>query len=271
MPRCLEVKVLRPNPYLLFNEDCFKTFERLEDGSIDMVMVDPPYGTTACKWDSIIPLEPMWKELKRVIRLNGAIVITASQPFTSVLVCSNLKTFKYCWTWDKIKPSGFQVAKYRPMMRVEDVCVFGFGRISYFPIMTEREKLKKSKPYSSSGSSPLKYNDGLDREYRQRYPQSVLVFSNANQRGKVHPTQKPVALMEYLIKTYTNPGELVLDFAMGSGTTGVACMNLGRRFIGCDNDTEHSYFEIAKKRIQRAYYESILKELEEQVGADNTI
>ena len=227
--------------------DCLELMKGIPDGSIDMILADLPYGTTACKWDTIIPFEPLWEQYERVIKDNGAIVLTASQPFTSALVMSNPKMFKYSWVWDKVKPSGFQVAKYRPMMRQEDVLVFGKGRINYNPIMTLREKVKTSRVYSSSDSNPLKNNDGKNRTYTHKYPQSILTFSNAVQKGKVHPTQKPVPLFEYLIKTYTNEGDTVLDNVMGSGTTGVACINTNRNFIGME--LEEKYFDIAEQRI----------------------
>jgi site-specific DNA-methyltransferase (adenine-specific) len=232
---------------MLIKGDCLEEMQNIESGSVDMVLSDPPYGTTACKWDSIIPLEPMWKQLKRIIKPNGAIVMTASQPFTTTLIASNMKMFKYCWVWDKARGTGFQVAKYRPMIKTEDIVVFGNGRVTYNPIMVAREKPKRSKCYASSESNPLKYNDGIVREYNKKYPVNVIEVSNASQVGKQHPTQKPVALMEYLIKTYTNEGETVLDFTMGSGTTGVACKNLNREFIGIEKDEK--YFNIARDRI----------------------
>ena len=222
--------------------------KRIPDKSVDMILCDLPYGTTACKWDTIIPFEPLWEQYNRIIKDNGAIVLTASQPFTSALVMSNPKMFKYSWIWDKVKPSGFQVAKYRPMMRQEDVLVFGKGRINYNPIMTPREKVKTSRVYSSSDSNPLKNNDGKNRTYTHKYPQSILTFSNAVQKGKVHPTQKPVPLFGYLIKTYTDEGETVLDNCMGSGTTAIACLNANRNFIGFELEKE--YFNIATKRIE---------------------
>lgn len=232
----------------IYNEDCLEGMKKIPDGSVDMILCDLPYGTTACKWDTIIPFEPLWEQYNRLIKDNGAIVLTAAQPFTSNLVMSNPKMFKYSWIWDKVKPSGFQVAKYRPMMRQEDVLVFGKGRINYNPIMTLREKVKTSRVYSSSDSNPLKNNDGKNRTYTHKYPQSILTFSNAVQKGKVHPTQKPLALFEYLIKTYTNEGELVLDNCMGSGTTAIACMNTKRNFIGFETDEE--YFNKSLQRIE---------------------
>lgn len=228
--------------------DCLERMKEITDGSVDMILADPPYGTTACKWDSIIPLAPMWEQLKRIIKPNGAIVMTASQPFTTVLIASNIAEFKYSWVWDKVKPNGHLVSKIRPMQRTEYVLVFGAGKINYYPIMTDREKPKKSKEYSRTEIMGGVKTDMVGKTLDKKYPQNVLVFSNATQTGKLHPTQKPVALMEYLIKTYTLEGETVLDFTMGSGTTGVACKNLNRKFIGIEKDEK--YFEIAKVRIE---------------------
>lgn len=238
----------------LMQGDCLELMKRIPDGSVDMILTDPPYGTTACKWDSIIPLEPMWEQLKRIIKPNGAIVMTASQPFTSVLITSNLNHYKHNWVWDKVRGVGFQVAKYRPMMRTEDICVFVNGKgkaATYNPQMVQRTTARKSKCYTSSDSNPLAYNDNKERVYSHKFPTNVITASNASQKNRgLHPTQKPVALMEYLIKTYTNEGETVLDFAAGSGTTGVAAKNLKRSFIGIELD-EH-YFNIAQERIENA-------------------
>lgn len=245
------------NGFRIYNESCFATFDRLEDQNIDMVMVDPPYGTTACKWDSVIPLEPMWKELKRVVKLNGAIVIMANQPFTSKLVCSNLKMFKYDWVWQKPKGTGHLNAKKQPMRDKEDILVFYTKQCFYSPqyLSGEPYKDKAGKDHSKKSSMTDSYGDYTNFRNDNngfRYPKQVQMFPVV-ERGSIHPTQKPVALMEYLIKTYTKEGEKVLDFAMGSGTTGVACGNLNRRFVGCDNDKEFGYFEIAKERIRKAY------------------
>ena len=227
--------------------DCLELLPSVETGSVDMILCDLPYGTTACSWDTIIPFEPLWREWKRIAKDNAAIVLTASQPFTSVLVMSNQKMFKHCWQWDKVKPSGFQIAKYRPMQRIEDVLVFCKTRLNYYPIMVKRDVIKKSKIYSSSDSNPIKHNDGEYREYTHKYPQSLLVFSNASQKDKVHPTQKPVTLFEYLIKTYTNEGDTVHDSCLGSGTTLEACHKTNRNCIGFEisNEWEHVY----KKRL----------------------
>lgn len=231
--------------------DCLERMKEIPDGSVDMVLTDPPYGTTACKWDSIIPLEPMWEQLKRVIKPNVAIVLFGGEPFSSSLRMSNIKNYRHEWKWDKVRGVGFQVAKHRPMMRTEDVIVFCYGKVPYNPIMTERDKVKRSKCYGASDSNPIKYNDGITRTYTHSYPSNIIVESNASQKGKQHPTQKPVALMEYLIRTYTNEGETVLDFTMGSGTTGVAAVNTGRKFIGIELDD--NYFKVASERISMAY------------------
>lgn len=228
--------------------DCLEVMLNIPDKSIDMILCDLPYGTTACKWDTVIPLEPLWEQYKRIIKNNGAIVLTASQPFTTILISSNILMFKYEWIWNKVRGVGFQVAKYRPMMQHENVLIFGNGRITYNPQMISRDKIKKSKCYTSSDSNPLKYNDGVERIYTHKNPSSILTFSNASQKNKYHPTQKPVALFEYLIKTYTNKGDLVLDNCAGSGTTGVACRNLGRDYILIEK--EKKYVEIARRRIK---------------------
>lgn len=240
------MKVLPVNE--IIHGDCLKVMETFPDKSIDMILCDLPYGTTACKWDTIIPFEPLWAEYKRIIKKHGAIVLTATQPFTSALVMSNPKGFKHEWVWDKMRPSGFQVAKHKPMQRHENVLVFTSGgeRVNYFLIMELRDKPGKGRVTSSSESSPLKYSDGKTRIYMHKNPQSIIVFPKPNRA--VHPTQKPTELFEYLIKTYTNEGEIVLDNCMGSGTTAVACINTGRDFIGIE--IEEEYVKIARKRIE---------------------
>ena len=237
----------------LIQGDCLEKMKDIPDGSVDLVLTDPPYGTTACKWDSIVPLEPMWGQLKRVTKKNGAIVMTASQPFTSVLVASNLKMFKYCWVWEKSKASNFLQAKKQPLKNHEDVVVFSEGRVSYNPQFTEGDAYK---PRPGKKVTEV-YHPSKDHMFRngsdgKRYPKSVQYFKTSESEGKViHPTQKPVALMEYLIKTYTNEGETVLDFTMGSGTTGVAAVNTSRNFIGIELDPD--YFKIAEKRIKGVF------------------
>lgn len=238
----------------LLQGDCLELMKTIPDGSVDLVLTDPPYGTTACKWDTVIDLELMWEQIKRVIKPNGAIVMTASQPFTTTLIASNMKMFKYCWVFGKSLPVGHGYAKYRPMSNHEDVVVFsnGGGKTPYNPQKTPREKPRTytRKNASLSGSSSMVSHDGETRILDGKNPTTIQMFNTSNQRGKVHPTQKPVELMEYLIKTYTNESETVLDFTMGSGTTGVACINTDRKFIGIELD--ETYFNIAKERIEDA-------------------
>ena len=223
----------------------------IEEGvKVDCILTDVPYGTTACKWDNIIPFEPMWERINKLIKPNGAICLFGSEPFSSALRMSNIKNYKYDWVWDKVKPNGHLVAKHRPMQRSENISVFGGGKINYYPIMIDRDKPKKSKEYSRTSIMGGNVTNNNIRILKQKYPQNILQFYNAIQKGKVHPTQKPVELLEYLIKTYTNENETVLDFTMGSGSTGVACMNTNRKFIGIELD--ENYFEIAKNRIEES-------------------
>lgn len=235
----------------IYNEDCLEGMKRIPDKSIDMILCDLPYGSTKLKWDSIIPFEPLWEQYERIIKDNGAIVLTASQPFTSALVMSNPKRFKYCWTWDKVTAKGHLVAKIRPMQQTEDIVVFGKGRIQYYPIMEDREKDRKDVDTEYSRTEIM--GGEVKRKQKKivrtkKYPKTILTFSNASQKGKVHPTQKPVELFEYLIKTYTNEGETVLDNCMGSGTTAIACMNTGRNYIGFELD--ETYHKLSLERIK---------------------
>ena len=234
----------------LMKGGCLERMKEIPDGSVDLILTDPPYGTTACKWDSVIPLEPMWVELKRIIKPNGAIVMTASQPFTTTLIASNMKMFKYCWVWDKKFAANFPQAKRQPLRVHEDIVVFG-NVPKYYPQMLKRDApIKKG---ANKGARVFGGVGGLGREdyegkvYDEKYPCTILKFSSRDEKRGLHPTQKPVALMEYLIKTYTNENETVLDFTMGSGTTGVACKNLNRKFIGIEKD--ETYFKIAQDRI----------------------
>ena len=239
--------------------DCLERMKEIPDGSVDMVLTDPPYGTTACKWDSVIPFEPMWEQLNRIIKPNGAIVMTASQPFTTILIHSNLKMFKYCWYWKKSKPNGWQHSKNRPMTAIEEVCVFsksptghisqlGDRRMMYIPQGVSGAGVKTVKEVWHGRSMGARPNQiGKQYEAQTGFPNNVLEYNNVTGKKAVHPTQKPVALMEYLIKTYTVEGETVLDCFMGSGTTGVACKNLNRNFIGIEKD--ETYFKIAQDRI----------------------
>ena len=235
----------------LLQGECLELMKDIPDKSIDMILCDLPYGTTACAWDTIIPFELLWEQYNRIAKDNGAIVLTASQPFTTKLISSNLENFKYSWVWDKKKAGNIFLAKYQPMKVHEDICVFSNGKTNYYPQMTKRDKVKRSKNYGTGQAmGGTKQAESKVYEYTHKNPTSLLVYSNASQKGKVHPTQKPVALFEYLIKTYTNEGDTVLDNCMGSGTTGVACKNLNREFIGMELD--EGYFNIAKERIENA-------------------
>ena len=244
----------------LINGDCLAEMAKLADKSVDLILTDPPYGTTACKWDTIIPFEPMWLQLKRIIKKNGAIVLFGSQPFTSALVMSNTCMFKYSLIWDKTRGFSPQLANIQPMRSHEDVLVFGEGRLTYNPQKTKIDKPdfrkatnKKHNKVDGSGQNILASSFDADKTYTDRYPLSIISIPKNPATEKNHPTQKPVALMEYLIRTYTNENETVLDFTMGSGTTGVACINTNRNFIGIELDK--GYFEIATSRIESAIHD----------------
>ena len=228
----------------LLQGDCLELMKDILDGSVDMILADLPYGTTQNKWDSVIPLEPLWEQYERVIKDNGAIVLTASQPFTTDLIASNRQLYKYVWYWQKTKPSNHLNAKRQPLRTIEDIVVFYKKQATYNPKMTKREKPIIGKD-TGSQKTYGKTRGGYSKEYTHRYPVNLLRFPRDKQ---VHPTQKPVALFEYRIKSYTNEGETVLDNVMGSGTTGVACKNLNRNFIGIELDEE--YFKIAQSRIE---------------------
>lgn len=249
----------------LLHGDCLQLMQDIPDGSVDMVMADPPYGTTACHWDSIIPLEPMWAQLKRVIKRNGAIVMTASQPFTTTLIASNMKMFKYCWVWVKNCQGGFVQGKNKPMPKHEDVLVFSNGvtthkgqsenRMLYNPQgVVFLDRVSKSPPNSESCILSRPSHKVRFRSELTNLPNTVLQFNV--QRDGIHPTQKPVDLMAYLIKTYTNEGDTVLDFCCGSGTTGIACHRLKRKFIGMEKDAD--YFRIASERIKAEQDQGVL-------------
>jgi site-specific DNA-methyltransferase (adenine-specific) len=235
----------------LYNGDCLEVMKDIQDKSIDMILCDLPYGTTACKWDAVIPFEPLWEQYNRIIKDNGAIALFGSEPFSSALRMSNIKHYKYDWVWDKVKPNGHLVAKYRPMQRNENISVFGKNKINYYPIMIDRKRPTKSKEYSRTEIMGGTTTDNNGKVLNKKYPQNILVYSNASQKNKLHPTQKPVALLEYLIKTYTNDGDTVLDNCMGSGSTGVACVNTKRKFIGIELD--NTYYKVAKDRIKQAF------------------
>ncbi len=244
--------------YKLYKGDCLEIMDKLiEQGvRIDCILTDPPYGTTMCKWDSIIPFDKMWERLNKLIKPNGAIVLFGSQPFTTKLINSNINGFKYELIWDKTFGRQPQLANIQPMKRHENILIFSKDgkRINYYP---QKEKLDK--PYKSSGASNNTTSSnahklGLKKQpktYTHKTPTSILEYKPISNIRNVHPTQKPVELLEYLIKTYTNEGEIVLDFTMGSGSTGVACINTNRNFIGIELNED--YFNIAKERINNAY------------------
>ena len=236
----------------LYNGDCLEIMKDIPDKSIDMILADLPYGTTRNKWDSIIPLEPLWEHYERIIKDNGMICLTSSEPFTNQLINSKPSKFKfYDLVWDKVGTTGFLNSKRQPLRRHEQILCFYKKQTTYNPIMEIRGKKRNKKSYNKrqgDGDSCYGKFENLESFNNEYYPTSIIQVSNASQVGKVHPTQKPVALLEYLIKTYTNEGEVVMDNVMGSGSTGIACKNLGRKFIGIELDKE--YFNIAKERIE---------------------
>lgn len=236
--------------YKLYQGDCLEVMKNIEDGSVDLILTDPPYGTTACKWDSVIPFDTMWEQLNRIIKPNGAIVLFGSEPFSSALRMSNIKNYKYDWVW--VKPQGTDplMARFRPMNNIENISVFYRKTASYY------EQCSIGKPYQITRDKNERINETTFlKTFKEtttintgtRKPLRTLYY---NKDKGLHPTQKPVALLEYLIKTYTLEGEIVLDFTMGSGSTGVACLNTNRNFIGIELD--EGYFEIAQNRIEEA-------------------
>ena len=234
----------------LMQGDCLELMKDIPDNSIDMVLTDPPYGTTACKWDSVIPLEPMWKQLKRIIKKNGAIVLFGAEPFSSTLRISN-KDYKYDWIWEKNTGTNFLHAKRMPIRFTENIHVFIEGSSWNYPQKTTghaptNSGVGRNTGNVYSGNSKVNYKGGDTT----RFPKNIIEFKSVNNYKRIHPTEKPVDLMEYLIKTYTNESETVVDFTMGSGTTGVACINTNRKFIGIEKD--EGYFKIAEDRINEA-------------------
>ena len=238
----------------LFNADCMDILPLIPDKSVQLILADLPYGTTNRNtWDEIIPFEAMWKQVNRIIADNGAILFCAGEPFTSKLICSNIKGFKYRWNWDKKIPSGMGYAKYRPMEQIEDICVFekNGNKTNYYPQM-----IKRDKPIKAGGNNVGSLNYGVfngieekqryDKTYDEKNPTTLISFDKVR-RGALHPTQKPVELMKYLISTYTKENDLVLDFTMGVGTTCLAAKELNRKFIGIEK--EKQYYDIAISRV----------------------
>lgn len=233
----------------LYHDDCLAALPKLAAGSVDMILCDPPYGTTACKWDAVILFEPMWREVRRVLKKSGAAVFTASQPFTSALIMSNPKFFSQSLAWCKNKASGHLNSNRRHLTAHEDVLLFCDGQPTYNP---QRSAGHRPRTGWKRGSNSEVYGAQRPSEYAgtddTRCPTTVLAFGVVNNDGeRLHPTQKPVALLEYLIRTYSNEGETVLDFTMGSGSTGVAALNTGRSFIGIERDEK--YFAVAERRL----------------------
>ena len=227
--------------------DCLEVMKQIDDQSIDMILCDLPYGITACKWDAIISFDLLWEQYKRIIKDNGAIVLTAAQPFTSALVMSNIKMFKYEWIWDKKISSGMSYARFQPMRQHENIIVFCNGKTIYNPQMVKRDKPIKGGGMSKGEVTNNQNLIALKKTYNYKNPTTIIIEDKIR-KDSLHPTQKPVALFEYLIKTYTNEGDLVLDNCEGSGTTGIACINTNRNFILIEK--EEKYVEIAKKRVQ---------------------
>ena len=233
----------------LYLGDCLEIMPTLDDNSVDMVLVDLPYGTTACKWDSIIPLDELWEQYNRICKKDGAMVFTAAQPFTTILAASNIENFKYEWIWEKPQGTNPMNAKVMPLKSHENILVFYRKKPTYNPQMWQ------STPYSGFSSKTAKIGEVYgsaqskhrDNPEGSRYPKTVLKFK---QEKGLHPTQKPVGLMEYLINTYSNPGDTILDNTMGSGTTGVASVNVGRNFVGIESD--EGYYTMAEERINNA-------------------
>ena len=243
----------------LINGDCLIEMQKLENQSVDLILTDLPYGTTACKWDNIIPYEPMWKQLKRIRKEKTPIALFGNEPFSSHLRISNINEYKYDWKYKKLIASNFASAKYQPMKHIEDVMIFGKGVLNYYPIKQERAQSGKSRIEAGYKYNSKKGGDFIgninrtvtDQDYDKnlKFPEDIQTFNNRakGDRG-YHPTQKPIKLLEYLIKTYTKENETVLDFTMGSGSTGVACKNTNRDFVGIELEKE--YFDIAKERIE---------------------
>ena len=232
--------------------DCLELMKNIPDSSIDCIICDLPYGTTSCKWDIVIPFEPLWEQYNRIIKDTGAIVLFGSEPFSSKLRLSNLKNYKYDWVWEKTKPSGHLNAKKQPLRKYENISVFYKKQCTYNPQGLVYGYFNNNRP-SRSKKIKGEYTFGIEHDFgisnATNYPSNILMYSNGN-NNNLHPTQKPLELIEYLVKTFSNEGDIVLDNCMGSGSTGVACINTNRKFIGIELD--NTYFEIAKERINKA-------------------
>ena len=239
----------------ILHGDCLELMKDIPSGSIQLILADLPYNVTGLKWDSIIPLDKLWEQYERITKPNGAIVLTAIQPFTTELIVSNRKMFKYTWVWNKVKPGNFLTAKLKPMQNHEDIVVFSKANTAncnknnmlYIPQLEKRDKARKYKKEADSDIYARKNTTSIEYTTDFKYAKSILEISNANQKNKLHPTQKPIELFEYLIKTYTNENDLVLDNTAGSGTTAIACLNTNRQFIVMEK--EQKYYDIILKRV----------------------
>jgi len=234
----------------IFNEDCLMGMQRIPDKSVDMILCDLPYGTTNCSWDSVIPFDKLWEQYNRIIKVNGVVVLSGSEPFSSELRISNIKNYKYDWKWVKNKATGFLNAKIKPLNNYEDILVFYKDKITYNPIMSKAKKIYKRGYVKEREEAIYRAKNSYTQEDSgMRYPNRILEFSNNDTHNQLHPTQKPVKLFEYLIKTYTNENETVLDNCLGSGTTAIACINTKRNYIGFEMDK--TYFDLASARIDK--------------------
>lgn len=236
----------------LYHGDCLEIMRTFPDDSVDMILCDPPYQTTDCEWDSIIPFEKLWPEYNRIIKKHHVIALFGNQPFTSKMICSNLKGFKYCWTWNKIIPSGFTYARFRPMQQTEDIAIFTSNgeKTIYYPQMIKRDKAitagGNNVPAGVYRNTSIDTTQEYKKTYEDKFPTTLIEFDKIR-RGSLHPTQKPIALLKYLINTYTEKGDIVLDNCAGSGSTCIAAADIGRRYIGIELNKQ--YFVVASKRI----------------------
>lgn len=250
-------------PHRLWHADCLDIFNQIPDQSIGMILVDLPYGSSGCKWDQVIPFEFLWPQYLRIIRQDGVIALFGTEPFTSVMVASNLPLFRYKWTWDKGQGGNFQLAALQPMNVTEDICIFSQGKSAngaklkarYFPIKIPRDKPTRAGGRPSTTDLLHKNNmKALRKVYTDRFPTNILRYPKPTKKERRHPTQKPVDLCAYLIQTYTQPGEIVLDHCMGSGATGVACIRTGRTFYGVEKDKY--YFPVARSWLEQEFFQA---------------
>lgn len=260
----------------LVKGDCLEKMKNMKDKSIDMILCDLPYGTTKCKWDIIIPFDKLWEQYNRIIKDNGVIALFGCEPFSTYLRMSNIKNYKYDWTWNKVQGTGFSVCKKQPLRVIENILIFYKNQPTYNPQMEDRDKIidsrnwKQDKRNSENSRLTSKDNSKARKVYDKKYPSNYIEINRAlnecNNTKRLHPTQKPVTLLEYLIKTYTNENEIILDNCMGSGSTGIACINTNRNFIGIELDD--NYFNIAKDRINVYIEGNDLEDIELNIDID---